>query len=81
MKFSKKQVGKNIYGVAAFGGIVTQYWGDSYKEAEDCFYKSHTATHLYKMVGGVKEVIKQNLRRMNQSGQMALAFEGFKLNK
>jgi len=63
-----------VYGVAAFNGLVTQYWGDSYKDAEDAFYKSHTATHLYKMVGSVKEVIKENQRRMRQPGAIALAF-------
>ncbi len=58
MKFKSKPLGKVLYGVAAFNGIITQYWGDSYKDAEDTFYKSHTATHLYKMVGAVKEIIK-----------------------
>lgn len=78
MKFPKKSAGKvfekAVYGVAAFNGLVTQYWGDSYKEAEEAFYKSHTATHLYKLVGTVKEVIKYNPRRMNQPGAMRLAF-------
>jgi hypothetical protein len=74
LKFKSKPLGKVLYGVAAFNGLVTQYWGDSYKDAEDTFYKSHTATHLYKMVGSVKEVIKENHRRMSQPGAMALAF-------
>jgi hypothetical protein len=74
LKFKTKPVGKFVYGVAAFNGLVTQYWGDNYKDAEDAFYKSHTATHLYKMVGSVKEVIKENQRRMRQPGAIALAF-------
>lgn len=70
MKFTKKQE-KHIYGVAAFDGLVTQYWGDSYKEAEEVFYKSHTATHLYKMNGPVKEVIKHNpFRVFRQHGKI-----------
>ncbi len=63
-----------MYGVSAFNGLVTQYFGDSYKEAEDTFFKSHTATHLFKMVGEVKEVIKENQRRMFHPGAMTLAF-------
>lgn len=74
LKFKTKPADKNIYGVAAFNGLVTQYWGDSYKEAEGAFFKSHTATHMYKMVGTKKEIIKENLRRMSQPGAMALAF-------
>lgn len=74
MKFPKKPLGKSLYGVAAFNGLVTQYFGDSFKEAEDAFYKSHTATHLYKMVGAVKEVIKENHRRNTHPGAIALAF-------
>ena len=72
--FSKKPIGKTLYGVASFGGIVTNYFGDSYKDSEDAFYKSHTATHLYKMVGVVKEVIKENHRRNTHPGAIRLAF-------
>jgi hypothetical protein len=74
LKFPKKPLGKTLYGVVAFNGLVTQYFGDSYKEAEDTFFKSHTATHMYRMVGEVKEVLKENQRRNTHPGVIALAF-------
>jgi len=74
MKHQVKPLGSQLYGVVAFNGLVHQYFGDSYKEAEDTFYKSHTATHLYKVVGKSKEIIKENLRRLGHPGAMTLAF-------
>jgi hypothetical protein len=73
MKFRNKIQPKGLFGVVAFGGLVTQYFGSDYKEAEDCFYKSRTATDLYRMEGNTKVVMKHNGRRNNSAGAMALA--------
>lgn len=71
-KVSKEN--RPVYQVVAFNGCADQYHDFFLKEAEDVFFKSHTATHLYKIVNGKKELIRENLKRMKHPGAIALAF-------
>lgn len=73
---NKTVVNKIVYQVVAFNGAVNQYFGDSYKDAEEVFFKSHVATQMYRIVDGIKTLLKENTRRMKHPGQMQLALQG-----
>lgn len=62
------------YQVKAFNGVAEQYFGDSLKEAEEVFFKSKSATHLFKVEGENKTLIRTFEKRNKYPDQMLQAF-------